>query len=214
MLMRAPKESASWTWILDDPTGSGVEFALTIAARVSAVLAKHDLLALSALEWDWFQTGKGTFSVSSRLLLDARSLDDPALSERLRAFRPAHLPQVDVATITVLGTGAWFDAEGLRHTEYRLVDLFLAPGETDLWVELSVHHDVWGQCDFRGVPQPLIHGHNAPRLAAALQEIEQTLGVAAEPGEPTYYGRAEGYGLAAPDIIDGLGPDLTNATHG
>ncbi|MEU9148719.1 hypothetical protein [Streptomyces sp. NPDC048349] len=40
------------------------------------------------------------------------------------------------------------------------------------------------------------------------------LGVAAEPGEPTYYGRAEGYGLKAPDIIDGRGPDLTDTVFG
>ncbi|MET9570644.1 hypothetical protein ACFYNW_27010 [Streptomyces virginiae] len=211
MLMRAPKESGSWTWILDCAVGTGLEFALTTAARMSAVLAKHDLLEPYSLEWDWVRTGMGTLSVSSRRNIGARSLDDPTLPDRLRACRPITHPQAEVDSITVLGTGAWFDADGERHREDRLVELFLAPDETDVWVELSVHHDVWAQCDFRGRPQPRIHAHNAPRLAAALREIEQVLGVAAEPGEPTYYGCAEGYGLKAPDIIDGLGPDVSAA---
>jgi hypothetical protein len=55
-----------------------------------------------------------------------------------------------------------------------------------------------------------VYEHNAPRLAAALRRLDDVLGVAAEPGEPTYFGVAEGYGIKAPDIIDGLGPDLTD----
>ncbi|MFF8259707.1 hypothetical protein [Streptomyces virginiae] len=212
--MRAPKESGSWTWILDCTVGTGLEFALTTAARMSAVLAQHDLLEPYSLEWDWFRTGMGTLGVSSRLNIGARSLDDPTLPDRLRAFRPITHPQAEVDSITVLGTGAWFDAHGERHREPRLVELLLSHDETDVWVELSVHHDVWGHCDFRGRPQPLIHANNAPRLAAALQELEQVLDVAAEPGEPTYYGRAVGYGLGAPDLIDGLGPDVTDAAFG
>ncbi|MEU9415837.1 hypothetical protein [Streptomyces sp. NPDC048272] len=94
------------------------------------------------------------------------------------------------------------------------MELIVAPDETDLWIELSVHHDVWGECDFRGEPHPAIQANNAPRLASALQELDRVLGVAAEPGEPTYYGRAEAYGLSAPDIIDGREPDLTDTTRG
>ncbi|MEU4355302.1 hypothetical protein [Streptomyces virginiae] len=210
MLMRAPKESGSWTWILDDPTGSGPGFGLATAARMSAVLTKHDLLELHSVEWDWSHAGRGGLAGSSRLSVSAKSLASPACPGWLRARHP----QARISSITLLGDGAWFDAAGERHREHRLVDLYVALDETDIWVELSVHHDVWAQCDFRGVPQPLIHANNAPRLAAALQELEQVLGAEAEPGEATYYGRAEGYGLAAPDIIDGLGPDLTNATFG
>lgn len=55
-----------------------------------------------------------------------------------------------------------------------------------------------------------MYAHNAPRLAAALRGLDGLLGVAAEPGEPTYLGVAEGHGIKAPDIIDGPGPDLTD----
>jgi hypothetical protein len=34
--------------------------------------------------------------------------------------------------------------------------------------------------------------------------------VAPEPGDATYFGRAEGYGIEMPDLIDGKGPDLTD----
>ncbi|GCB49402.1 hypothetical protein SNL152K_6737 [Streptomyces sp. NL15-2K] len=55
-----------------------------------------------------------------------------------------------------------------------------------------------------------MHGQNAPRLAAALNELEELLGAAAEPGEPTYFGRAVGYGVMEPEVVDGRGPDLTD----
>ncbi|MCY0923982.1 hypothetical protein OS965_38640 [Streptomyces sp. H27-G5] len=214
MLMRAPKESGSWSWNLEDVEEPGLEFALMTAARMCAVLEKHGLLVPSSLEWAWFQTGRGGLGVHSRLNLLHRSLDDPALPAALRACRPAGHPRAEIGGILVLGSGVWFDAGGERHTEYRLVELMVAPDEADLWVELSVYHDVWGQCDFRGEPHPTIHAHNAPRLASALQGLDHVLGIAAEPGEPTYYGRAEGYGMGASDLIDGRGPDLTDAAIG
>ncbi|MEV4878893.1 hypothetical protein [Streptomyces cyaneofuscatus] len=214
MLTRSPKACGSWSWNLEDVEEPGAEFALMTAARMSAVLEKYDLLVPSSLEWAWFQTGRGGLGVHSRLNLGTRSLDDPALPDALRACRPTGHPQAEIGGILVLGSGTWFDADGEQHREHCLVELMVAPDDTDLWVELSVHHDVWGQCDFRGEPQPAIHANNAPRLASALEELVQVLGVEAEPGEPTYYGRAEGYGLAAPDIVDGRGPDLTDATFG
>ncbi|MFD9531920.1 hypothetical protein [Streptomyces sp. NPDC060010] len=214
MLMRAPRESGSWSWNLEDVEQPGLEFALMTAARMSTVLEKHALLVPSSLEWAWFQTGRGGLGVHSRLDLVTSPLDDPALPDEVRACRPAGHPQAEIGGILVLGSGTWFDADGERHREYRLVELMVAPDEVDLWGELSVHHDVWGQCDFRGEPQPAIHADNAPRLASALQELDQVLGVAAEPGGPTYYGRAEGHGLGAPDVIDGRGPDLTDAARG
>ncbi|MEV7872724.1 hypothetical protein AB0P17_43015 [Streptomyces sp. NPDC088124] len=90
----------------------------------------------------------------------------------------------------------------------------VSPDEIGPSAELSVHHDVWGLCDFRGEPHPVIHAANAPRLASVLQELVHVLGVEAEPGEPGYYGRAEGHGLKTPDIIDGRGPDLADAVFG
>lgn len=214
MLMRAPKESGSWCWNVEDIEEPGPEYALMTAARMGAVLEKYDLLAPSSLEWSWFQTGRGGLGVHSRMDLVTRSLDDPALPDALLACRPTGHPQAEVGGILVLGSGAWFDADGKRHREYRMVELMVAPDETDLWVELSVHHDVWGPCDFRGAPHPAIHANNAPRLASALQELVQVLGAEPEPGEPTYYGRAEGYGLGSPDVVDGQGPDLTDAAFG
>ncbi|MFI1649624.1 hypothetical protein ACH4XT_22145 [Streptomyces avidinii] len=59
MLMRAPKESGSWTWDLDDLAEPGLESILVIAGRMSAVLEAYDLLAPASLEWDWSGAGKG-----------------------------------------------------------------------------------------------------------------------------------------------------------
>ncbi|MEU7065118.1 hypothetical protein [Streptomyces sp. NPDC046161] len=214
MLMRAPRECASWFWNLDDVAEPGLESALRTAERMSAVLRRHALMEPDMLEWNWFQVGKGGLGVHSRLDLVGRSLDDPTLPDDLRACRPAGHPQAEMGEILVLGSGAWFDAGGTRHTEYRLVELMVSPDEIGPSAELSVYHDVWGACDFRGEPHPAIHAANAPRLASALEELVHVLGVEAEPGEPTYYGRADGFGLMAPDIVDGRGPDVTDAVFG
>lgn len=214
MLMRAPRECGSWFWDLDDVTEPGLESALKTATRMSAVLRKYELLEPASLEWHWFEVGKGGLGIHSRLNLGGRSLGDPALPGDLRVCQPGGHPQAEMGGILVLGSGAWFDASGTRHNEYRLVELMVSPDEIGPSAELSVYHDVWGQCDFRGEPHPAIHANNAPRLASALQELHQLLGVEAEPGEPTYYGRAEGYGLEAPDIIDGRGSDLTDTVFG
>ncbi|WP_328865940.1 hypothetical protein [Streptomyces sp. NBC_00304] len=214
MLMRAPRECGSWFWDLDDLVEPGLESALRTAGRMSAVLQKHALLEPSALEWNWFQVGKGGLGIHSRLDLINRPLADPALPDDLRACRPAGHPQAEMGAILVLGSGAWFDASGTRHNEYSMVELMVSPDEIGPSAELSVHHDVWGPCDFRGEPHPAVHAANAPRLASALRELAQVIGAEPEPGEPTYYGQAEGLGLRAPDLVDGRGPDLTDAVPG
>lgn len=214
MLPRAPREGGSWFWDLDDVAEPGLESALRIAGRMSAVLQNHALMEPDALEWHWCQTGKGGLGIHSRLDLVSRSLDDPALPDALRACRPTGHPQAEMGAIHVLGSGVWFDASGTRHREYRLVELMVSPDDIGPSAELSVYHDVWGPCDFRGEPHPAIHAANAPRLASALKDLVHVLGVEAEPGESTYYGRADGHGLKAPDIIDGRGPDLTDAAFG
>ncbi|MFJ4813837.1 hypothetical protein [Streptomyces longwoodensis] len=71
-------------------------------------------------------------------------------------------------------------------------------------------HDIWGPFDFRGSPHPEVHRYNAPRLAAALGELDALLGVPAEPGGAMYFGAAVGRGVMEPDVVDGRGPDLTD----
>ncbi|MYQ76639.1 MULTISPECIES: hypothetical protein [unclassified Streptomyces] len=214
MLMRAPRESGSWFWDLDDVVEPGLESALRTAGRMSAVLQKHRLLEPDALEWNWFQLGKGGLGIHSRLDLVGRSLEEPQLPEALRSCRPAGHPQAEMGGILVLGSGTWFDAAGTPQREHRLVELMVSPDEIGPSAEISVHHDIWSPCDFRGEPHPVIHAANAPRLKSALEEIVALLGVEPEPGEPTYYGHAKGFELAAPDLVDGRGPDLTDTAVG
>ncbi|MFE6739137.1 hypothetical protein [Streptomyces tubercidicus] len=209
-LMRAPRECGSWFWDLEDVTAPGLESALETAARMCALLQANELLEPVSLEWSWFEVGKGGLGIHNRLDIVGRSLDDAEIAEQVRACQPIGHPSAEMSEITVVGSGVWLDAEGIRHREPGLVELSISPDLIGPSAELSVYHDVWGLCDFRGRPHPTLHAHNAPRLAAALRSLDDLLGVAAEPGEPTYFGVAEGHGIKAPDIIDGLGPDLTD----
>ena len=125
-------------------------------------------------------------------------------------MRPAGFAEAEAGDILVSGSGIWLDADGKPRHEHRLVALTVSPESLGLSAEVAVFHDIWGQFDYRGLPHPEIHQRNAPRLAAALQALDALLGVAAEPGEPTYFGTADGYGIKVPDVIGGRGPDLTD----
>jgi hypothetical protein len=137
-------------------------------------------------------------------------LDVGDLSQRIREARPAAFPEAEPNLLYISGPGTWIDAESEERQEPGLVELIVDPDEQELTAEVAVFHDIWGHCDFQGVPHPEVQKRNAPLLAAALRDLEGLLGRAARPGDPTYFGRAEGYGMQMPDLIDGLGPDLTD----
>lgn len=209
MLMRAPRECASWYWDLEDYAPPGLQSALTTAARMSAVLEKHDLLKPGALEWYWIVPDLGGAVGKTRLQL-RKSLDDEQVIRRIEALRPVGFPEAEFSGFLIAGPGMWLDELGSQHIEPRLVELTVSSEPFGLSADVSVFHDIWGPFDFHGAPHPEVHRQNAPRLAAALIELEELLGVAAEPGESTYFGRAVGFGVMEPEAVDGRGPDLTD----
>ncbi|MFC8714230.1 hypothetical protein ACFUCQ_30600 [Streptomyces sp. NPDC057197] len=209
LLLRAPEECASWFWDLEDYGPPGLRSALRTAARMVAVLRKYGLLEPRGLEFPWFIPGAGGAPASTRLHL-LRSLDDEQVFQRVQDMRPVGFPEADMGDVLVTGAGVWVDENGAQRSEYRLVELTVSPERLGLSAEVSVHHDIWGLCDFRGTPRPEVQQQNAPRLAAALKDLDDLLGTVAEPGEATYFGGAEGYGVAEPMMVDGRGPDLTD----
>jgi hypothetical protein len=209
MLMRAPRECASWFWDLEDYAPPGLRSALSTSARMSAVLKKHELLSPEALEWFWVVPEMGGAVARTRMRL-LKPLDDEWTARKVEELRPVGFPAAEFSGFLVAGAGMWLDEYGAQRREDRLVELTVSAEPLGLSADVSVHHDIWGPFDFRGMPHPEIHRQNAPRLAAALKELDDLLGVSAEPGEPTYFGRADGYEVADQEVIDGRGPDLTD----
>ncbi|MGX2995044.1 hypothetical protein JNUCC64_12215 [Streptomyces sp. JNUCC 64] len=211
LLMRAPEEVASWEWDLEGVSAVGLLPALETAARMAVVLAECDLLEPSALEWDWFVPEKGSIGVWTRLALPSGALDAVGLAQSVSQCRPSGFATAEAVDILVAGYGNWFDEEGRAHRERGLVELLVMPDELGPSAQLAVHHDIWSEYDFRGRPHPEVHRRNAPRLAAALSALDDLLGVSCDPGPPTYFGSAEGHGVAGPDLlIDGLALDRTD----
>ncbi|POX43077.1 hypothetical protein C3486_02345 [Streptomyces sp. Ru73] len=209
-LKRAPKQCGSWFWDLEDVAPPGLESALAVAAKMTAALQKFDLLSPVKLEYGWYVLDSGATGVMSTLFVFT-PLDDPGLPGKVLGSRPSAFPDAEVDDLHVVGSGTWLDAEGKAHREPRLVELAVSPDPLGPTATLAVHHDIWNQFDFSGRPHPEVHDHNAPRLAAALRELNSTLGVTPELGEPTYFGSATEFGIAAPDPHDdGTGPDLTD----
>lgn len=208
-LMRAKKECGSWFWDLDEVESSGLESALHVAAKMVEVLGRFDLFAPSSLECMWLVPGTGFTGVMSTVFI--RNLSDPEVQQKLSGSRPAAFPEAKIRDFKVVGTGVWYDADGRARKEPRLVDLSVTTSSYGPTATVSVHHDIWSWFDFSGHPHPEVQNRNAPRLADALRELNSTLGVEAETGEPTYFGHAVDFGISTPDADEnGLGPDLTD----
>ncbi|MFD7169764.1 hypothetical protein [Streptomyces violascens] len=211
-LMRAPRECGSWFWDLDEVVGPGLEPALATAAQMAEILSKHGLLTPHKLTCDWYVLDVGSIGITTTLMLaNPASGPGPSLPERIRQSRPQGFPAAEVADIHMVGSGTWIDAHGNQHIEPQLVDLSVSLTPIGLSAELSVFHDIWGWFDFAGRPHPEVHEQNAPRLAAALTDLNSMLGVNAEPGEATYFGISGDLGVETPDALeDGSGPDVTD----
>ena len=153
MLMRAPRECASWIWDLEDSMPPGVQSALRAAARMSAVLKNHDLLRPDALEWFWVVPEAGGAVARMRMPLK-RPLDDEWTARRIEELRPVGFPGAEFGAFLVAGSGTWLDEHGVGRQEDWLVELTVSSDPYGLSADVSVYHDIWGPFAFRGTPHP------------------------------------------------------------
>ncbi|MFD7630678.1 hypothetical protein ACFV7Q_32435 [Streptomyces sp. NPDC059851] len=110
--------------------------------------------------------------------------------------------------------GDWLDADGAAHRSERLFALRLV-----VWpkghaiVSIAAYSDAWMTLDLRERPQPEVAAVNAPRLAALLSAVSESLEAEVDPGDPTYYGRptAAGFEDLAEEGTDYIDPWSTFA---
>ncbi|MEV2275831.1 hypothetical protein AB0I72_09610 [Nocardiopsis sp. NPDC049922] len=211
-LLRAPSEVGSWLWYVEGPEKPDIGDSLDVLARVAGVLEKHGLFRSDVLEVCWNEYGRGKIGVWTRLAPGV-PYTDPRYAAFVRQSRPSGFPQAHAAHLDTVSTGTWIDARGGRRQELQLVNLTVSPEPGEIEVEVSVHHDIWSWYDFSGHPHPEVHDRNAPRLAAALEEVETALQTGTENGESTYFGVSEGFWIKRPDpedLVDGLAMDATD----
>ncbi|MFD3686447.1 hypothetical protein ACFWTE_16670 [Nocardiopsis sp. NPDC058631] len=211
-LLRAPSEVGSWLWYVEAPENPDISDSLVVVARVASVLEKHDLLKSDVIEICWSEYGKGKIGIWTKAA-PGIPFADPRYATFVQQGRPSGFPKAHAAHIETVSTGAWIDASGKRHQELQLVNLMVSPDPNEIQVEISVHHDIWSWYNFSGHPHPEIYDQNAPRLAAALEEVETMLEAETENGEGTYFGTSEGFWIKRPDpedLVDGLAMDATD----
>jgi predicted DNA-binding transcriptional regulator len=199
-------------WYLEAPKELGIGDSILVLGRVAGVLEKHGLLKSDVIEVCWSEYGKGKIGIWTRVAPGV-PFTDPRYTILVQQSRPSGFPGAHAAHIDTVSTGTWIDASGSRHQERQLVNLTVSPEPGEIQVEVSVHHDIWSWYDFSGNPHPEIYDQNAPRLAAALEEIEKTLQTETENGEGTYFGVSEGFWIKRPDpedLVDGLAMDSTD----
>ncbi len=197
LLMRSPKATATWTWVVEHDEGSdGLEVGCTTAVSVAKALRGCDLLYLDCVDVDWFQYGAGHTGYRSRIL-HCSDVTAGALADKVREARPMGRPEAYPESLLLIGPGNWITPEGRKRGEPELLGVSIDVATEDTMVELSVYHDIWAENDFFGRPHPEVHDRNAPRLRKVLTDLEALLGET-EIGEPTYFGTAIDDGVAAP----------------
>ncbi|GAA1450790.1 hypothetical protein [Nocardiopsis tropica] len=211
VLFRAPVEVGSWSWDIDFQGWPGVGDLLACLNETVPVLEGEELLRVSVISVRWREKGGGegvkiTYPVGS-------VVNESGALEPFHIELPSGLSDPMVSTIDLIGNGVWFDEDGERHEADQLVVVFVTSVPGAIGFELQVHHDIWSTYAFDGTPHPTIREKNAPRLARAIEGIEEVFRIEAEPGEPTYFGTSDRYGVRDPqpeEIFDGRGPDKTD----
>ncbi|WP_143831757.1 hypothetical protein [Nocardiopsis sp. CNR-923] len=187
---------ASWEWLQETPDGRDPLLGVSIASRVSQVLGARKLLEVKRLEISWDQKGMGPIGVGSVISIPpGEQLDADAMLARIADSQPKAYPNSRAYRIYMTGPGVWIDAQGDEKSEPRLVDFMVDVQIFGVAGVLGVIHDIWSWYDFSGNPHPLVYQNNAPRLAAAIRDVEDSLGVETEPGEATLYAEPERYGI-------------------
>ncbi|MFB8766806.1 hypothetical protein VSQ78_03760 [Nocardiopsis alba] len=211
-LLRAPEAVGSWEWFVDTGGKAGIFECLSTIAAVAEIFHRHALLKVEAVEICWEHPRNRRADICKTIPVSG-AIDTPEYAQSLLASRSGDTSDAQLKLLRAHGGGTWIDVQGNAHTEADLILLETMPLFDDVATEVAVHHDVWARYAFSGAPHPEVHAANAPRLAAALKEVESTLRSDTSPGEPTYFGAVEGYGIQAPEpyeIVDGRAPDLTD----
>lgn len=197
-LRKSFEPCGEWIWFLEDEFPAELESAIQVAKNVVPILEKWRLLRLEAIEYPWIQLSRGDIGIYTKIPVD-QSMEKEEIIANIRASRPAGHPEAVIDDLIFSGSGVWFDAEGAEREEPDLIQLTVTSAITGVTLTLEVHHDIWSRYDFSGKLQEGIYSQNAPRLAAALREIDASLPVSVENGERTYFGRADGYEVFVAD---------------
>ncbi|SPE56235.1 hypothetical protein SNS2_2970 [Streptomyces netropsis] len=176
-----------WTWEITPDTGDiRPARAVEIAGAVWNILNRHELA---------IPMGKTGFSVRSvgdmrDVRVNANGLpfeEEPLRSGTALSSVVAQAESLEgdfLVSVRVQCPGFWREPGA----KYRAEKLFVL--QVDIWkgslivVTLETYSDAWLTMDTREREQAAVHAENAPRLAAALEEVSALLGCFPTPGDP------------------------------
>jgi hypothetical protein len=211
LLLSSPETYASWNWEIEEESDDNLDHAARAAVSIAGILKKHELLNFTQMKISWHRWGSGPVGVRSLISVhEGPDVSAEDLTRMVAASQPVGYTDTYAGRLELIGPGVWINAAGEKKREQELVGVSLSVDESGIYVILWVIHDIWSWYDFSGRPHPEVYHNNAPRLTAALKEIEAALGVETEEGEETYFAVPEKYGIATPTTAaEGAGFDAT-----
>ncbi|GHA09806.1 hypothetical protein ACFOOM_31530 [Streptomyces echinoruber] len=209
--MIASTPVAGWTWGRDDERKDALASGLRDALIALESLGRHRLavgevrMRVSVTEAGRPESrlfdGEFPLSVDQGLV----SVVAEELIGRVREhLRPGTVGSVD----TYSSCSGIVKADGTDERQDDLFQLGSSAFAGFVTVNLTTSSDAWLPYDLKGRAQPIIYRANAPRLAAALQELAEVLHSETEPDDPTYFARPTEDGAENLTNADGSVPDL------
>ena len=206
---------------LREPTGDGSteeepSVVLDWCTAAAAVLESHDLLRVERVDFTGWIGPDPEGQTEARRSQTVVFLTRPGF--RAAEFRTAcegelarlvkEVPGSRFSdSLYVFGSGTVFNAEG-KKVHLPLVTWIHGSLLGGPYLQVRTQCDAFLPYTLLAEPQPEVYARNAPRLEAALREIEAVLGVPAEPEEVTRYAVADGLRLrnhhSGDEIVDAV----------
>ncbi len=208
--MIASTPVARWDWGRDDESADALLLCLRDLLTAFSVLAEHRFAGgAPTVRVSVKEAGKtntflfeGEFTAAG-MRTPAETAEELA-GEVRAALRPGAVGGVS-ADVACTGTVAGVEGETRQENLFRLG----AHAAADfVSVEMTTSTDVWMPYDLKGRPQPAVHQANAPRLAAALRDLEKALESETEPDDPTHFGKPTETGVENRREPDGTPSDV------
>lgn len=193
--MIASTPVARWTWGRDDTADALLQCIRDSLAAYSVLSAHRLACGEPKLQVSVTESGTSNSYLFRGELPVGKGMPTEAAEKLARTVRTElHPGTIGSVDISIACTGIIIEESG----EFLQEDLFqlgISAFADFVAIDLATFSDAWMPYDLKGIPQPVVHTKNAPRLAAALRELAVVVASETDPEGPTYFGKPTEIGV-------------------
>jgi len=201
---------ARWTWGRFDQAGDKIVVCLRDLLNAYAVLAEHRLaVGAPRVSVSVHEAGRPKSELfDGGFVLEAMSPPPDVAKQLAGQVESARRPGEVGGVSAHLKISGLVIVDGDDVLEESLFSLRTSAFLDYAGAGLETFSDSWMPYDLKGRAQPTVHAANAPRVAAALRSLSETLDSDIEPEDPTYFGEPTETGVVNRFRADGTPWDV------